>query len=45
MGEPVNQIAVQLAVIVAKAARFDVPKDWPQLMPALSDAVQVRGKA
>jgi len=40
VGEPVNQIAVQLAVIVAKAARFDVPKDWPQLMPALSDAVQ-----
>ena len=41
MAEPVNQIAVQLAVIVAKAARFDVPRDWPQLMPALSDAVQV----
>lgn len=40
VGEPVNQIAVQLAVIVAKAARFDVPADWPELLPALSAAVQ-----
>jgi len=40
VNEPVNQIAVQLAVIVAKAARYDVPKDWPELLPALSDAVQ-----
>ena len=40
VGEPVNQIAVQLAVIVAKAARFDVPRDWPELLPALSSAVQ-----
>ena len=36
--EPVNQIAVQLAVTVAKAARFDVPREWPELLPALSDA-------
>ena len=40
VGEPVNQIAVQLAVIVSKAARFDVPRDWPELLPALSSAVQ-----
>ena len=40
VGEPVNQIAVQLAVIVAKAARFDVPREWPELLPALSSAVQ-----
>jgi len=40
VGEPVNQIAVQLAVTVAKAARFDVPREWPQLLPALSSAVQ-----
>ena len=38
--EPVNPIAVQLAVTVAKAARFDVPLDWPELLPALSQAVQ-----
>ena len=40
ISEPVNQIAVQLAVTVSKAARFDVPKDWPELLPSLSDAVQ-----
>ena len=40
VGEPVNQIAVQLAVIVSKAARFDVPREWPELLPALSSAVQ-----
>ena len=40
VGEPVNQIAVQLAVIVSKAARFDVPREWPELLPALSGAVQ-----
>ena len=27
-------------MIVAKAARFDVPKEWPELLPALSGAVQ-----
>ena len=42
ISEPVNQIAVQLAVTVAKAARYDVPREWPELLPALSDAVQVR---
>ena len=40
VSEPVNQIAVQLAVTVAKAARYDVPKEWPELLPALSNAVQ-----
>jgi len=40
VSEPVNQIAVQLAVTVAKAARFDVPRDWPELLPVLSQAVQ-----
>ena len=40
ISEPVNQIAVQLAVTVSKAARFDVPKEWPELLPSLSDAVQ-----
>ena len=39
ISEPVNQIAVQLAVTVSKAARFDVPKEWPELLPSLSDAV------
>lgn len=40
VAEPTHLIAVQLAVTVAKAARFDVPVDWPELLPALSDAVQ-----
>ena len=29
ISEPVNQIAVQLAVTVSKAARFDYPNLWP----------------
>ena len=40
VSEPVNQIAVQLGVTVAKAARYDVPRDWPELLPVLSEAVQ-----
>ena len=42
ISEPINQIAVQLAVTVAKAARFDVPREWPELLPCLSDAVQAK---
>ena len=38
--EPVYGVALQLAVIVGKIARFDVPKDWPELLPALSTGVQ-----
>ena len=40
ISEPVNQIAVQLAVTVSKAARFDYPNLWPELLPSLSEAVQ-----
>ena len=40
ISEPVNQIAVQLGVTVAKAARYDVPREWPELLPVLSEAVQ-----
>jgi len=38
--EPENKIAVQLAVSISKAARMDVPLNWPDLLPALSEAVQ-----
>ncbi|XP_023328884.1 importin-11 [Eurytemora carolleeae] len=38
--EPENKIAVQVAVSISKAARFDVPRAWPDLLPALSEAVQ-----
>lgn len=35
MEEDDSQIAIQLAVIVSKMARFDYPKSWPQLFPEL----------
>lgn len=38
--EPVHQIAVQIAVIVAKIARWDCPTHWPELVPRLVEAVQ-----
>ncbi|XP_071449865.1 importin-11 [Hetaerina americana] len=38
--EPVNQIAVQLAVLVSKVARFDCPREWPELVPTLLSAVR-----
>lgn len=41
-GEPVYAVALQAAVVVGKVARFDVPKDWPELLPALVDAVQTQ---
>lgn len=40
LAEPVNQIAVQLAVLVAKIARFDYPKEWPELFPTLIQGVE-----
>lgn len=38
--EPVNQIAMQLAVLISKAARYDCPRDWPELIPVLLEAVK-----
>ncbi|XP_017775673.1 PREDICTED: importin-11 [Nicrophorus vespilloides] len=38
--EPVNQIAIQLAVLVSKVARMDCPRDWPELFPMLLQAVE-----
>ncbi|KAK4881631.1 hypothetical protein RN001_004950 [Aquatica leii] len=38
--EPVNQIALQLAVLVSKVARFDCPRDWPELFPTLLQAIE-----
>lgn len=38
--EPVHSIALQLAVIVGKIARSDVPKEWPELLPALLNGAQ-----
>ncbi|XP_040583365.1 importin-11 [Lepeophtheirus salmonis] len=38
--EPISPIALQIAVLIGKIARIDVPKEWPELLPALSDRVQ-----
>ncbi|KAG8226723.1 hypothetical protein J437_LFUL004373, partial [Ladona fulva] len=38
--EPVNQVATQLAVLVSKVARFDCPREWPELVPTLLSAVR-----
>ena len=39
--EPVYGIALQVAVIVGKIARFDVPKEWSELLPSLISGVQM----
>lgn len=38
--EPVSPLAVQLAVVIAKVARLDCPKEWPELVPTLLTAVR-----
>ncbi|KAK3911749.1 Importin-11 [Frankliniella fusca] len=38
--EPVGPLATQLAVVIAKVARMDCPKDWPDLVPTLLTAVR-----
>ncbi|KAJ3604293.1 hypothetical protein NHX12_029034, partial [Muraenolepis orangiensis] len=38
--EPINQIATQIAVLIAKVARLDCPRQWPQLIPVLMESVR-----
>ncbi|CAH1155509.1 unnamed protein product [Phaedon cochleariae] len=38
--EPVNQIAIQRAVLISIIARMDCPKDWPELYPTLLLAIE-----
>jgi len=38
--EPVSQVAMQLAVLIGKIARLDVPKYWPELIPTLIEAIK-----
>lgn len=38
--EPVNQIALQLAVLVSKVARIDCPREWPELFPTLIRGIE-----
>ncbi|XP_067087527.1 importin-11 isoform X1 [Osmerus mordax] len=41
--EPVNQIATQIAVLIAKVARLDCPRQWPELIPILLESVKGQG--
>ncbi|KAK2588464.1 hypothetical protein KPH14_004450 [Odynerus spinipes] len=38
--EPVNQLAVQLAVLIAKIARYDCPREWDVLIPTLLEVIR-----
>lgn len=38
--EPVQQIAVQIAVLIGNIARFDCPHEWIELVPTLVEVVQ-----
>ncbi|XP_041361999.1 importin-11-like isoform X2 [Gigantopelta aegis] len=38
--EPVPQVALQVAVLVAKVARVDCPRNWPELIPTMLEAVR-----
>uniref|UniRef100_A0A8C4NCP5 Importin-11 n=1 Tax=Eptatretus burgeri TaxID=7764 RepID=A0A8C4NCP5_EPTBU len=38
--EPVNQVATQVAVLIAKVARLDYPRQWPELIPCLLNGVR-----
>ncbi|KAG8598777.1 hypothetical protein GDO81_002737 [Engystomops pustulosus] len=40
--EPVNQIATQISVLIAKVARLDCPKQWPELIPTLIESIKVQ---
>lgn len=36
------QIATQIAVLIAKVARLDCPRQWPELIPILLESVKVQ---
>uniref|UniRef100_A0A8I5ZYN9 Importin-11 n=1 Tax=Rattus norvegicus TaxID=10116 RepID=A0A8I5ZYN9_RAT len=38
--EPINQIATQIAVLIAKVAWLDCPRQWPELIPTLVESVK-----
>lgn len=35
-----QQIATQIAVLIAKVARLDCPRQWPELIPILLESVK-----
>ncbi|CAH1959457.1 unnamed protein product [Acanthoscelides obtectus] len=38
--EPINQIAVQRAVLISKVARMDWPREWPNVFPTLLQGIE-----
>lgn len=36
------QIATQISVLIAKVARVDCPRQWPELIPTLVESVKVQ---
>lgn len=36
-----QQIAVQIAALIAKIARLDCPREWPEIIPTLVEAIRV----
>ncbi|KAM6104782.1 LOW QUALITY PROTEIN: importin-11 [Pterocles gutturalis] len=40
--EPVNQVTTQISVLIAKVARVDCPRQWPELIPTLLESVKVQ---
>ncbi|MBN3312396.1 IPO11 protein, partial [Atractosteus spatula] len=38
----VSSIATQIAVLIAKVARLDCPRQWPELIPILLESVKVQ---
>ncbi|KAK9506660.1 hypothetical protein O3M35_008554 [Rhynocoris fuscipes] len=39
-GEPIKPIARHFAVLTAKIARYDCPRQWPELIPTLMEAIK-----
>ncbi|XP_012282091.1 importin-11 [Orussus abietinus] len=37
--EPINHLAVQLSVLIARIARLDCPREWGTLVPTLLEAI------
>ncbi|XP_033230848.1 importin-11 isoform X2 [Belonocnema kinseyi] len=38
--EPVNQLALQISVLIAKIARFDCPREWNSLVPTILEVIR-----
>ncbi|XP_020288528.1 importin-11 isoform X2 [Pseudomyrmex gracilis] len=38
--EPVNPLAVQLAILISRIARYDCPREWGELVPTLLEVVR-----